>query len=330
MFTFTKKHVSALLALSLALLCALSPVLPGSAKADEPLCIVCSTFPQYDWTRQILGERAQEVSLTLLLDSGVDLHSYQPTAADIARVAAADLFIYTGGESDRWVDGLLEAARNPGLTSLSTMACVEAKQEEAVEGMQAEEEEHAHDGDEEESPEYDEHVWLSLRNAQTITRAILDALCALDPDHEAAYRENAEAYLAQLAALDEAYQAVVDSAARTTILFADRFPFRYLADDYGLTYYAAFMGCSAETEASFETIAFLARKTDELQLPAVLVIEGTDHSLAETVVASTSSKNQQILVMNSLQSVTARDLEDGVAYLDVMTDNLDVLRQALS
>ena len=315
-----------LFALLMALVLACS-FLTAACEAAAPLRIVCTTFPQYDWTRQLLGDRADDVELTLLLDNGIDLHNYQPTADDIIKIARSDLFIYVGGESDAWVNDLLETSQNSHVKALSMLACVDAKEEEAVEGMQEEAHEcgHAHHG-----AEYDEHVWLSLRNAKTITRAIADALCEADPAHAETYRANADAYIAQLAELDAQYADMVRHAARTAILFADRFPFRYLADDYGLTYYAAFAGCSAETEASFKTIAFLAKKVDELNLPAVLAIEGGNHAIAETVVASTQAKNQVILSMNSLQSMTEADVQRGESYLSVMTQNLAILTQALN
>lgn len=177
--------------------------------------------------------------------------------------------------------------------------------------------------------EYDEHVWLSLRNAETLTQTIADALSELTPDNASVYQENAKSYIAQLSELDNQYKDAVKNGQRKTILFADRFPFRYLADDYGLTYYAAFVGCSAETEASFETIAFLAKKVDELKLPVVLTIEGDNHSIAETVVSSTQTKNQAILTMNSIQSVTEKDIADGESYLGIMTEHLEVLKEAL-
>lgn len=330
------------------------------AESEKTLSIVCTTFPQYDWVRQILGDRASDVDLTLLLDNGVDLHSYQPTADDIIKIAQSDLFIYVGGESDGWVEDVLATAQNPNLKTVNMLASVEAKEEEIVEGMQEEEHDHDHDEeftaediedrtladlapasldkegildmptDHEHEVEYDEHVWLSLRNAETLTQTIADALGELDPDNAAVYQENAANYIVQLNELDNQYKDAVKNGQRTTILFADRFPFRYLADDYGLTYYAAFVGCSAETEASFETIAFLAKKVDELKLPVVLTIEGDNHSIAETVVFSTQEKNQQILVMNSLQSVTEKDIADGESYLGIMTENLEVLKEALN
>lgn len=301
------------------------------AESEKTLSIVCTTFPQYDWVRQILGDRVNDVDLTLLLDNGIDLHNYQPTAGDIIRIARCDLFIYTGGESDGWVDDVLATAQNPRMKIVNLLASVEAKEEETVEGMQEEDHDHdEHDEHAHDEIEYDEHVWLSLRNAETLIETIANTLCELDAANAPAYQENAANYIAQLSELDNQYKDVVANGQRTTILFADRFPFRYLADDYGLTYYAAFAGCSAETEASFETIAFLAQKVDELQLPAVLTIEGANHAIAETVVASTQAKNQVILTMNSIQSVTAKDAQNGESYLGIMADNLNVLKAALN
>ena len=294
------------------------------AESEKTLSIVCTTFPQYDWVRQILGDCVNDVDLTLLLDNGIDLHNYQPTADDIIKISQSDLFIYVGGESDGWVDDVLATAQNPNLKAVSMLESVEAKEEETVEGMQEEEHDHEHD------VEYDEHVWLSLRNAETLTQTIADTLCELDASNAPVYQENATNYIARLSELDNQYKDVVVNGQRTTILFADRFPFRYLADDYGLTYYAAFVGCSAETEASFETIAFLARKVDELRLPVVLTIEGANHAIAETVVSSTQAKNQAILTMNSIQSVTAKDVENGESYLNLMAENLNVLKDALN
>lgn len=321
-----------LLCALLALLCALAlPALPAAsvARADGqgPLRIVCTTFPQYDWVRQILGEEAAELTL---LSGSADLHSYQPSVRDIAAISACDLFVYVGGPSDAWVPDVLAAAGDPGRATLALLTVAQAKEEELAEGMQAEHEhehEHEHDAD---GVEYDEHVWLSLKTAQGLVQAICDALGARRPASREAYQKNADAYIAQLAALDARYQAAVDAAPRQVILFGDRFPFRYLADDYGLTYYAAFLGCSAETEASFATIAFLAGKVDELDLPAILVIEGARHPIAQTVAANTADKDQKILVMNSMQSVTAQDVADGASYLSIMEDNLAVLTEALS
>ena len=180
-----------------------------------------------------------------------------------------------------------------------------------------------------EEAEYDEHVWLSLKNAQTLCSAISAVLQQIDPDNKDTYAANASAYIKKLSALDADYQTAVDAAARKTVLFGDRFPFRYLAEDYGLRYYAAFAGCSAESEASFETISFLAGKVDELNLPCVLTIEGVQHKIAETIVRNTAAKNQKVLTMDSMQSTTSKDAANGTTYLSVMERNLSVLKEAL-
>ena len=321
------KKFTALL-LTFVLFLSLCPV-SGLAEEAGKIRVVTTIFPIYDWVREIAGDTGN-TEITLLLDSGVDLHSFQPSAQDILKVATCDLFIYVGGESDEWAEDALAEAVNPDMVVISLVEALgeNAKAEEIVEGMQAEEEEE--EGEEGEEEEIDEHVWLSLRNAQVFTSAIADALAQKDSANADSYRANAEAYGAKLAALDAAYAEAVDSAAHKTLLFGDRFPFRYLTDDYGLTYYAAFVGCSAETEASFETVIFLAKKTDELQLPAVLTIEGKDHRIAETIIGSTADKNRKLLTLNSMQGTTANDIEQGATYLKIMEDNLAVLKEALN
>ena len=321
------KFINTFAALLLTL--ALTLTAPAVLAEEAPLRVVTTIFPIYDWVREILGD-ADGVELTLLLDSGVDLHSYQPTAADIVKVAACDVFIYVGGESDEWVEDALKEAVNPDMRVVDLLDALgdAAKEEETVEGMEAEEEEEG--GEEGEEPEYDEHVWLSLRNAQSLVEAIADALAEADGENADLYRANAEAYAGRLGELDGRYADAVAAAELDTVLFADRFPFRYLADDYGLTYYAAFSGCSAESEASFETIAFLAGRVDALGLPAVLTIEGANHRVAETVVANTAGKDVAILVMDSMQGTTAADVAAGATYLGVMEGNLAALTQALN
>ena len=306
-----------------------APAPSALQSGNKPLKIVTTIFPEYDWVRQILGEHAKNVELTMLLDNGVDLHSYQPTADDIIKISDCDLFVYVGGESDGWVEDALKEATNQNMKVINLLDVLgeQVKEEEVVEGMEGEEEEEA---DEEEGPEYDEHVWLSVKNAGILCNAIADALEEIDPTNKDAYAANAASYLEKLAALDGEYQTVADNAARKTVLFGDRFPFRYLVDDYGLSYYAAFAGCSAETEASFETISFLAGKVDELGLPCVLTIEGAQHKIAETIVQNTAEKNQSILTLDSMQSTTSTDVANGTTYLSVMESNLDVLKQALN
>ena len=311
----------------------------------DKLSIVTTIFPEYDWVREILGDKADNAEITMLLDNGVDLHSYQPTADDIVKISDCDLFIYVGGESDEWVEDALRNAANRNMKVINLLEVLgdSVKTEEIVEGMQEEEHEHedaeehehedahAHEDAEEHEheEETDEHVWLSLKNAKMLVRVISKALQELDPDNKDIYAANADAYVKKLSALDAEYQAAVDAASNKTILFGDRFPFRYLVDDYGLRYYAAFVGCSAETEAGFETISFLAKRVDEWKLPCVLTIEGAQHKIAETVVRNTTAKNQRVLTMDSMQSTTSKDVKNGTTYLSVMEKNLSVLKEAL-
>ena len=296
---------------------------------DKKLNIVTTIFPEYDWTRAVLGDRTDEVNLTMLLDNGTDLHSFQPAVKDIMKVSSCDLLIYVGGESDQWIEDALESAQNKDMKTINLMEVLgdSIKEEEIVEGMQ--ESEHDHDHGDEEEKEYDEHVWTSMRNAEVICDAIADTLEEMDPENKEIYQSNAETYKEKLSALDEAYQETVNNAKQKTLVFADRFPFRYLVDDYDLSYYAAFSGCSAESEASFKTVTFLAGKVDELGVKSVLTMEKSDDRIAQTVIENTKAKDQKILQLNSMQSITSEEITDGATYLSVMEDNLNVLTEAL-
>ena len=335
-----------MIALLLALLMAVG-MLAGCAKqndddtddTNDKLRIVTTIFPEYDWVKAVLGDKAEHAEITMLLDNGVDLHSYQPTADDIVKISDCDLFLYVGGESEGWVEDALKNSTNKDRKVINLLDVLgdKVKSEEVVEGMQEEEHEHEHEEGEEHEDgeaheheeEADEHVWLSLKNAEVLVGAISNALQELDAENKEIYAENADAYVKKLAALDAEYQTAVDNASCKTVLFGDRFPFRSLVDDYGLNYYAAFIGCSAETEASFETISFLAKKVDELKLPCVLTIEGKQHKIAETIVKNTAQKSQRILTMDSMQSTTSKDVASGTTYLSVMEKNLAVLKEAL-
>ena len=504
-----KKIITLVLALAMAVSLFTGCGKKNNAETGESdpnkLSVVTTIFPEYDWIREILGGKAESTDLTMLLDNGVDLHSYQPTADDIVKISDCDLFIYVGGESDEWVKNVLKNAVNKKMKVINLLEMLgeSVKTEETVEGMQEDGHDHGHSHDEQltendiedrtlsdfagawkslhpfllngdldkfcehraeededssttkdtywekykaswqcdaekisingdtitftyadgktvsaeytyagyqprrndegkirsvryqfettsaDAPQYvqfndhghepgeaehfhiyfgndgfdalmsgktnpffvkdalsvedildelmghdhgeekDEHVWLSLKNAKTLVAAIANALQELDPDNKDTYAANASAYIEKLSALDGAYQSAVNGAARKTVLFGDRFPFRYLVDDYGLSYYAAFAGCSTESEASFETVSFLAKKVDELKLPCVLTIEGKNHKLAETIVQSTAGKNQKVLTMDSMQSMTSKDAANGATYLSVMEQNLSVLKEAL-
>ena len=281
--------------------------------------VIATTFAAYDWVKNVVGT-SDTVQVKYLVDSKVDLHSYQPSAEDILEYQNSDLIFAIGGESEEWIKRLSIDDK-----VISLIDCVSAKEEELTEGMQCEEEEEAEESEEE--PEYDEHIWLSLINARTCVQKISDELSKLDPDNAEIYSENSKAYIAELNKLNEEYKNVTDKAAHRTILFGDRFPFRYLIDDYGLDYYAAFVGCSAETEASFETIAFLANKINTLSLRSVCVI-GPDHSIADAIIRSTDTKDQTIVTFDSMQSISNKEA-DSLSYLDIMQENLRSLTQAL-
>lgn len=297
----------------------------------EKYSVVCTIFPEYDWVKEILGDQAEDFDLTLLMDNGTDLHSFQPTAEDIAKISDCDVFIYVGGESDEWVEDALKEATNKDMQVINLLDILgnEIKEEEVVEGMESEEEESEEGEEGEEEIEYDEHVWLSVKKAKTLVSAIKDAICKVDGDNAKTYESNATAYIEKLSDLDTQFEDAIKKATKKTVLFGDRFPFRYMVDDYGLDYYAAFVGCSAETEASFETITFLANKVDELGLSKVLVLENSDQKIAETIIQNTKEKNQEIVVMDSMQGVTADDIANGATYLESMKKNLEVIHQAV-
>ena len=278
---------------------------------DDKLTIVTTIFPIYDWTKEIIKGN-QDIELIYLLDNGLDLHNYQASAQDIIKINNCDLFIYVGGESDEWVEDALANKTNKDMVVINLLDVL---------------------GDsvkEEEGPEYDEHVWLSVKSSSIICSKIAEELEKADPDNKSIYEANAKEYIAKLDELDNKYQEVVSGAKFDTVLFGDRFPFRYLVDDYNLDYFAAFVGCSAESEASFETITFLADKVDELGLKSILQIETSDGKIANTIKDNTKSKDQQILTMDSMQSVTADELQSGVTYISVMESNLEVLKSALN
>ncbi len=273
--------------------------------SDDRLQIVVTLFPVYDWVRNLLGERVDDVTLTLLADN-TDWHSYQLSSADMVLIADCDLFLYLGGNSDAWAASALESTPNPNRITLNLM--------EIIGDDRLPLDEHGH--------VFDEHIWLSLKNTDKLCRAIADALTALDPGLAAGQ----ELYLQNIHALDQQYQQALRLANNHTLVFADRYPFRYLAADYNLTCYAAFDGCSGETRADFDTVIRLASVIDQQQLTTVLILETHDSAIANSVIANTSTKNQSILVMDSMQSVT--DLSTD--YLMVMRKNLSVLQGALS
>ena len=345
--------VKAFLAVTLLLAaCGTKSETDGAAKK---VSVIAVTYPQYDWFKNVLGGRADAVDLKLLIKNGADLHSYQPSAQDIAAIASADMVVYVGGESDEWIEKALAATPKEGRIEVNMMKVLgdRVKEEEVVEGMQGEtkdekpalslpkgqktkesaEEHHEHakatepaeatsehhHHDEEEEVENDEHIWLSLKNAEMLVKALAESIAKLDTAHATEYHMNAALYIAKISALDAQYRATMENATLKIVLFGDRFPFRYLVDDYGIKYYAAFVGCSAESEASFETITFLAGKIDSLALPAIFTIDGSDGKIARAILdASKKSKNAEVLMLNSMQSVKDEQIKVGADYLSIM------------
>ncbi|WP_290723272.1 metal ABC transporter substrate-binding protein [Fibrobacter sp. UBA2449] len=320
--------------------------------APKKISVVATIYPQYDWLKNVIGEHADAVDLKLLIKNGTDLHSYKPSAQDIATIAKADLVVYVGGESDEWIEKALEVTPKEGRIALNLMKALgdRVKEEEVAEGMQVEEHHHEH-GEEAEEHEHehhehaekhedehhhheevenDEHIWLSLKNAWILVNALAQSLSKVDSANSSIYTANAILYNAKLWEMDKEFATATSDASQKTVLFGDRFPFRYLVDDYGIKYYAAFAGCSAESEASFETVTFLAGKMDSLQLPAIFTIDGSNGKIARAILeASKNSKNAQVLTLNSMQSVTDEQIKAGVDYLSIMRDNLEVLKKAL-
>ncbi|MDD6920310.1 MAG: metal ABC transporter substrate-binding protein [Eubacteriales bacterium] len=332
----------------------------GSKDNKDKIKVVTTVFPVYDWTKNVIGADNKSVDVDFLMKNGVDLHSYQATAEDIAKIADSDVLIYVGGESEEWVEDAVKESKNKNLVAINLMKEIgddNLKKEEVVEGMQKHEhhddhdkehgdkhkdkdhDEHAdkhhddHDKDKHDEhsdePENDEHIWMSLKMAAKSVNIIEKKLSEVDKDNKAIYEKNAKKYTEELETLDKQYAETTKNATNKTIVVADRFPFRYLTDDYGIKYYAAFVGCSAETEASFETITFLANKINKLALKNIVVTEGTNNKIAETVKKSTKLKNQKILKIDSFQSISEEDVKKDISYIDVMKKNLETLKEAL-
>lgn len=320
-----KKIFAAFLGLALAVTSAGCAGKTGNG--GKGVKVVCAIAPLYDWARQITKD-TDSTDLSLIIGNGTDLHSFQPSAADIVSIKNADVLVYVGGESDGWIRDALKETANKDQKVVCLMDVLKDSivEEEVVEGMQGEDEdEDDHDHDHEEGPEYDEHVWMSLRLASRSCKAIEEALESAAPKDAAKFKANLDAYTAKLSALDKQYEDMVKSARLDTMVVCDRYPFRYLAEDYKLKYSAAFVGCSAETEASFKTVKFLADKIKALDSKTVLTIEKSDGKIAKTVIETSGKSDVKTSVLDSMQSC-GKDLD----YLAVMTSNLAVLKDALS
>lgn len=294
---------------------------------DERLCVVTTVFPYYDFVRQVAGDK---VRLKLVVPAGMDSHSFEPTPADMIAIQEADLLVRNGGEMEHWLDDVLEALDTSKMRILTMMDYVETVEEETVEGMEEaghshEDHDHEDDGHEIEI-EYDEHIWTSPVNAMELVTAIETALAEEDPAHETAYQEHARHYRAQLERVDEAFRQAVEEGKRRLIIVADKFPFRYFADEYGLEYRAAFTGCSSDTEPSAQTIAYLIDKVREEGIPAVYYLELSSHRVAEIIGEETGAEPR---LLHSCHNVTRREFDEGITYLQLMWNNVESLRAGL-
>lgn len=302
------------------------------AQDDGRISVVTTIFPQYDFVRQIAGD---SVDLKMLLKPGEETHSYEPTPQDIIAIQNSDIFIYVGGENDAWVEDILDSMPDAGMRTLKLIDCVDTVEEEHVEDMQEQpghsHEEEEYHGDEIEEAhsvhEIDEHVWTSPVNASAIVDEIKELLAQTDPENRQRYEENAEAYEAELAALDAAFREVVDNAGRRLVIFGDRFPFRYFADEYGLDYYAAFPGCASDTEPSAAVMAFLINKVAEEKVPAVLKMELSNENIANAIAEATGT---EVRTFYSCHNLTAEEFENGETYLSMMQKNVETLKEVLN
>ena len=332
------KSIGIVLSLCLTLLTGCTG--PTTAEQDENV-ILCTTFAAYDWVREILGD-TDTFTCRMLVDNGVDLHSYQPSAQDIMKIADCRMLVYVGGESDTWVSDALAESGNEDIIAISLLDLVgdRALNEVELEGVEGhhhhdhDNEEHDHDehGHEAEITDhddhYDEHVWLSLKNAIVCTETLADAITKLDSCNSKKYAANAKDYTGKLEALDADYQTMRDTATQTTILIGDRFPFLYLTEDYDIHYFAAYSGCSADVEASVHTVTYLTEKLQEYKLPAIYVVDNGTDSLARTI-AESADMTPEILHLSSMQSVTKEDIQKGCTYLSYMEENLQMLKEGL-
>lgn len=315
-----KRFISIIVAAALVavLFCGCSP--DNKKGSGDKLSIVTTIFPSYDFAKQIGGDKAD---VTMLLKPGMESHSYDPTPQDIIKIQECDLFIYVGGESDHWVKDILDSDKEKPKKVIALMDCVDTVTEETVEGM-TEDEHEEKDSDE---VEYDEHVWTSPGNAITISKKIAGSMKELSPSDASVFEKNLNSYSKELSALDDSFRKVVEGTKNRTIVFGDRFPFRYFADEYGLNYFAAFTGCSAETEPSAATISFLINKVKEKKIPVVFTIEFSNGKVADTICEATGAKK---LEFHSCHNVSQEMLESGATYVSIMTGNVSKLKEALA
>ncbi|MFV0519690.1 MAG: metal ABC transporter substrate-binding protein [Lachnospirales bacterium] len=304
---------------------------------EDAYKIVTTTFASYDWVKELTKNYDGNIEINYLLDNGIDLHSFQPTVDDVVEINECDLFIYTGGESEAWaMDIINNEGSNDSRIELNLLDIIgeNALDEEIVEGMEADHEdehnEEAHNEEAHNEDVKDEHIWLSLKNAEIVITELCEIFKEYDASNEKLFNENLTAYINELNILDEKYETMVNNSKNDTLIFGDRFPFRYLVEDYDLNYYAAFVGCSAETEASFETVIFLAEKLNELNINYILTVDEGEKKLAKTIVNSSNNSECELLNLNSMQNIVSLDLNSDISYLNIMENNYSVIEKALN
>lgn len=290
----------------------------AGASDTGKVTVVCTNFAEYDFVRQIGGDKVNNI---LLIRPGSESHSYEPSPQDIITIQSCGIFVYVGGDSDQWVSNVLSTMDTSRMKTVKLMDCVETVEEESVEGMQGEKDEESGE------TEYDEHVWTSPVNAMAIVKVLRDTLCSVDASDAGYFSSMTEDYLQKLSVLDSEFRDVVKSAKRREIIVADRFPFLYLCREYGLTYYAAFPGCSTDTEADASTVAFIIDKVKTDGIPVVFHIELSNEEMCASVCEATGAKSEQL---NAVHNVTADDFAAGVTYIDLMEHNVTVLKEALN
>lgn len=300
-----------LIIVSAVMLCIFSACTAESGSDGKKLKIVATLFPQYDFAKQIAGENAD---ITLLLTPGSESHTYEPTPNDILKIQNADIFIYIGGESEVWVEDILKSMKSDNLKTLRLMDYITPVVEE-----------NGHDTHD--SAEYDEHIFTSLKNAEIILEEISDVICETDVENEDTYIRNTQSYLNEISSLDAKFEDMIKNAKRHTIVFGDRFPFIYFANDYDLEYHAAFSGCGSETEASSATISELIDIVKNESVPFVFYIEFSSQTIADKIAAAAGVKT---LLLHSCHNISKEDIENDISYVDLMTQNYNNLSEALN
>ncbi len=290
---------------------------------DSRLKIVTTIFPYYDFVRQIAGDKAE---IVLAVPAGMDTHSFEPTAADMINFGRADLIIYNGGEMEGWVNEVIEAASNDDIIAEEMMNYVDTVVEEIVEGMEPDKHEHSEEEDIHEEEEYDEHIWTSPKNAIRLVKKIVEIISDADSENAEFYKENGNKYIEKLARIDKSFMDIVKSSNRRYIIFGDRFPLRYFVEEYGLTYSAAFAGCSADTEPSADTIAYLIDSAKKEEVPVILKIELTSPRVADIIAEETDA---EVMTFYTCHNVTREQFNNGITYYDLMRENVEVLKEAL-